>query len=225
MQTTCTDTHTSSIEEKENLLETTLEQYDAFIIMLARNALRHYENKPEIVEMEIDEIAQMTRIKLWSALTQTHIIDFKAYIRRIVHNETINLLRRRKHETLLPIDEEGEITSGVLLMNAHRGEDPAQHVMQNEELLQYIQMTAECLLTLPPFQRRAIMYDLVQKLGETSPLVSLLAERGCRVEVAAWPKDTQSQQRLRASLSIARKNLRSRQAKHNRYLTQATCAG
>lgn len=215
----------SSIEEKENILATTLEQYDAFIITLARRALIGYKNNPEIVEMEIDEVAQMTRINLWRTLTHTHVTNPKAYIRRIVRNETINLFRRRKHEIALPVDEEGEITNGVPLMDTHQGEDPAHSVMQDEALRQCVQGIAERLLTLPPFQRRAIMYDLVQKLEDTSPLVSHLAERGCRVEVATWPKDTQSQQRLRASLSIARKNLRSKQARRDCYLEQTTRVG
>src|SRR5690348_4934068 len=48
----------------------------------------------EVLDLEIDEMAQIIRIKLWQAMQQHRIEHLAAYIQRMAHNEMLQWLRR-----------------------------------------------------------------------------------------------------------------------------------
>src|SRR6266704_1552552 len=73
--------------------------------------------RPEVLDLEIDEIIQRVRIKFWRALLTKHIDHHRAYIRSIVSNEFNDLGRRRKAPLTLPTDEDGELYMGNVLVN------------------------------------------------------------------------------------------------------------
>src|SRR4051812_44128279 len=127
-----------SIGERDELLryeenmhiEEVLMQYDGFIVAVVRE---HIGMDPTLIraavrDLEIDELIQMVRIKLWHALERKEITYPKAYIRRIVYSEIVDMTRRQKRPVQpLPEDEEGEIYCGKLLVSPGEGmADPAE---------------------------------------------------------------------------------------------------
>lgn len=69
-------------------IERILEDYNSYILTLARQAVIRSATRAEVLDMEIDEIAQMTRVKLWQTLQKTRVDNLKAYIRRILRHAT-----------------------------------------------------------------------------------------------------------------------------------------
>jgi len=92
-----------------------LREYDAYIIALARKELPHIVMHTELLEDDIDEIAQMTRVKLNAALRKGPINNLAAYIRSIVRSQRIDFLRKHKYSLPLILDAEGEIQQGKVL--------------------------------------------------------------------------------------------------------------
>src|SRR5256885_16695694 len=89
-----------------------LRRNDDYILTLAREKVPRHIASPEVLDLEIHELAQRSRIKLWRALQKRHITHLKAYIRRIVHSESMDMVRSYKPDLPLPVDEDGELYQG-----------------------------------------------------------------------------------------------------------------
>src|SRR5437763_9375897 len=92
-------------------IDENLEQYDTYIYALARKSIynTHMRIRPNLLEERTDELAQRVRIKLWQALQQRPITNLRAYIRRIVCNEVISMIRQQLRAVPLSLTEEGEM--------------------------------------------------------------------------------------------------------------------
>jgi DNA-directed RNA polymerase specialized sigma24 family protein len=88
--------------------EEILEQYNSYIVALVGQMARSSSSlvRPEVFDLEVDEVAQQVRIKLWHALTEKHIKHHKAYIRTLVRNEFNDLSRKRKPPLSLLTNED-----------------------------------------------------------------------------------------------------------------------
>src|SRR5437879_5834245 len=71
-----------------------LEQLEPHFVALARKKLPQYLVRPGEKDLEIDELAQQTRIKLWLALEKGQIINPAGYARSIAYTESVNMQRR-----------------------------------------------------------------------------------------------------------------------------------
>src|SRR5438876_10781810 len=78
-----------------------LEHYDSFIRMLARKNMPRSITSADVIDLDMDELVQITRLKLWLALEKQDIRNMNAYIRRIVYNEAVNMVRQ--HNPILPL--------------------------------------------------------------------------------------------------------------------------
>jgi DNA-directed RNA polymerase specialized sigma24 family protein len=194
-----------------------LAQIEPFIFILARKWVPYNAFPSDVIDMEIDEIVQNTRIKLWVALQKEHITNLKAYIGRIVYTESINIARRYRRTTSLTFNEDGEICIGAghtLLMNSYQGAlDPASEFERQEEIIDSAEQAAKGVLALPPRQQEAMLCALKERVVDILPLVDIFIKNGLDIEAANWSDQKDEIQRLRASLSIARQRLRSMNTK------------
>src|SRR5713226_23335 len=124
--------------EGKERIEKTLEQYDPFIVAQVRERVCQDPTltRAAVRDLEIDDLTQLVRIKFWHALQEKEIIYPKAYIRRIVNSEIVDMMRRQKQlPSPLPEDEEGEIYSGKILVSpSDEMADPAVVVEQQEKV-------------------------------------------------------------------------------------------
>ena len=184
-----------------------LREYDAFIVALACKELSYITTHMDVQD-EIDEVAQMARIKLSSALRKGPIGNLNAYVRRIVRSQRIDLYRKYKYTLPLIIDEEGEIQQGkAIFLHSGSSSDPAQELEQQQQFTYLVEKMVEVVLKLPRKQQYAFVCLLKDHASETLPLLCALVQHGIDVASAQWSKKPDERQSQRSSLSIARKKL------------------
>jgi DNA-directed RNA polymerase specialized sigma24 family protein len=197
---------------EENMhIEEVLMQYDGFITAVVRE---HIGLDPTLVraavrDLEIDELVQLVRIKLWHALERKEITYPKAYIRRIVYSEIVDMMRRQKRPVQqLPEDEEGEIYSGKLLVSTSEGmADPAEVVEQREEVRGRMKEVIGVVLQLPMRQRHAMICTLQDRIDDPRLLMDAFKQNKCEMQQWQWPQMRKEKILLQASLSYARHTL------------------
>jgi DNA-directed RNA polymerase specialized sigma24 family protein len=194
-----------------------LEEYDAYIVALARKNVPHNITSPEMLDLDIDELAQNSRIQLWIASQKNQITSLKAYIRCIVRTQSVNMVREHQSVLPLPTDEEGELYQGNLLVTPSEGmRDPVEELEQEETIAEYITKTIDEVLKLPPRQQLSMIGSLREELDDLLLLVNAFKERGVDIEMVNCPEEKEEVQRNRVSLSVARKKLRT--LKKNKYV-------
>src|SRR2546428_13651191 len=134
-------------------IEEILVRFDSYIVMLVQKKACSSSNiaRPEVLDLEIDEIIQRVRIKFWKALLTKEIEHHRAYIRSIVSNEFNDLGRRRKAPLPLPTDEDGELYMGDVLLSESQGlADPAIEFEKEEATDDLLKLTVQVVTDLPP---------------------------------------------------------------------------
>lgn len=190
-------------------VEELLTQFDPYIIALVKHMARRRSNviNSAVADLEIDEIIQQTRIKFWRVLNQRRIENPKAYIRSIVFNLFNDMLRQRKSSLPLPVDEEGELYAGTVIIAPQDGMvDPANEYEQEEAVATLLARTADAVSSLPPRQQRAMISSLAERVDDVLQLAGAFKKHQVAF-VIDWPEDASDKIRLKASLSVARKKL------------------
>jgi DNA-directed RNA polymerase specialized sigma24 family protein len=204
---------TAGLPEQENTLDVNvdeiLEQYEAYIVALARKELPHIAMHMDVLEDDIDEIAQMARIKLNSALGKGPIGNLAAYVKKIVHSQRIDLLRKYRYTLPIIINDDGEIQQqGKVMFLCSRSLDLEQEFEQQEQLAYIVDKMVEDILKLPRKQQYAFICLLKDHASETLPLLCALVQHGIDVKSIQWSKKPGERRSQRSSLSMARKKLR-----------------
>ena len=193
-----------------NEINTILRQNDAYILALAREKVPRHIASPEVLDLEIHELAQRSRIKLWRALQKRHITHVKAYIRCIVHSESMDMVRSYKPDLPLPVDEDGELYQGDVLMVSGEGmQDPLYELEQKEMAAEYITQAVDVLRSFPPCQRQVMICSLKDQVDDVSTLTKAFKKFEIDIGTVRWPSKKKEVIQLKASLSIAHKKLRS----------------
>ena len=187
-----------------------LERYYKYILELVRMQVPRSIVSPEELDDEINDLAETTLIIFWSKLISEHVqIDSpKAYIRSIVRSQCVDLIRqlKRKPTLSLPTDQDGELYQGrVVLIPSDGMQDPALE-FEHEELIAEV---IDDVLRLPHHQQYAMICLLKDEVGDTFPLVEEFAKHGVDISTIDWPRDPVELHKLKSSLSVARKKLRS----------------
>jgi DNA-directed RNA polymerase specialized sigma24 family protein len=189
--------------------EEILKQQDGYILALARKKVLRTGVHTDVLDLEIDELAQNSRIKLWLALQKTQIINLKAYIRCIVHTEAVNLVRQRKDTLPLLEDIEDELTyANVMVMPGEGMQDPSWELEQKELFMEQISRITDAVVELPPRQREAMICSLKDEIDDLLQLLRAFRHHQIDIEAVNWPGEKIAKQRLKASLSFTRKKLR-----------------
>lgn len=199
-----------SAYDSDSVVDEILEQHDTYIVDLARKKVPRNVVPPEMLRDEIDELVQKVRLKLWLSLQKKCIINLKAYIRSIVYTEVIDMVRQYKLTFPLPLDEDGELYQGNVMVTPSEGlQDPGYGVEQEEMIGDYMTEAVEAVLKLPPRQQHAMICSLKDRIDDVLPLIDALRNHSINIEELNWPEEKDELRRLRASLSIARKKLQS----------------
>jgi DNA-directed RNA polymerase specialized sigma24 family protein len=194
-----------------NEINEILSQNDGYILALAREKVPRNIASPEVLDLEIHELAQRSRIKLWRMLQTRHITHVKAYIRFIVHSESIDMIRRYKPNLPLPIDEEGELYQGKVLVELGVGmRDPLFELENKEMAAEYIMHIVDVLRSLPHCQKQVMICSLRDQLDDVLILRMAFKKFEINIDTVRWPSKKKEVNNLKASLSTARKKLRSR---------------
>jgi DNA-directed RNA polymerase specialized sigma24 family protein len=207
MSTCLAAEHTNASSNTD--IDAILVRYDSYISDLAKRFFPKAVAHPDVLDLEIDDLIQAVRIKLWSALRQKSVTHLGAYIRCIVQTEAIDRVRKHKRAFSLPISNEGELCQGTLLMSYSRGmQDPLYEIEQEEVVAEYVAHTVKAVNMLPRTQRQAMLCILKDRLEDVSQFVDSLREHEIDIEQVHWPEEKKDLQSYRSSLSIARHKLR-----------------
>jgi DNA-directed RNA polymerase specialized sigma24 family protein len=190
-------------------IEQFLEQLDAYIVTLVRKKIPRYIVLPEVLDLEIDELVQKVRIKIWLACKSKCIANPKAYINRIVYTEVVDMLRQHKPTLQLLIDDDGELYQGNTIVKAgEEMQDPASKFEEKEALAEYIVKAIDGILELPPCQEQAMICSLKDQVDDVAQLIQAFKAHKVDIERINWPAEKADKQRLKASLTVCRKKLR-----------------
>lgn len=194
-------------------IEEILVRLDPYIVALVEQMARRSSNiaRPEVLDLEIDEIVQRVRIKLWKALTEKPIKYPRAYIRAIVSNEFNDIPRKRKAPLPLPTDEDGEIHLGTTLLAEREGmSDPAYVLELEEGLNDWMALAAQAISHLSPRQKHAMICLLKERIDNRIRLVEAFERHEVNIDDFAWPDTEVDEIRLKASIYAARRNIAQR---------------
>jgi DNA-directed RNA polymerase specialized sigma24 family protein len=186
-------------------------EYDSYIRKQARRYMLNARRlaHPDALDMEIDELAQKIRIKIWGAWQKQDISNPKGYIGRIAHNEFISMVRQHRPISQLPLDEEGELYQGdVVGTFSQEEQDPADEVEQADVNRYYLHKVVEAIVTLPRQQQRAMLYALKEKIDDICAFKRACRAHNIDVEALRPPTSGGELQAMRSSTTIARKKLR-----------------
>jgi DNA-directed RNA polymerase specialized sigma24 family protein len=179
-------------------------QLEPFIVSL----VRHITRSSSFYDWEREDLAQRVRTKLALTLPGKKIDHLPAYLRRCVSNEFVSLLRQRKPFLPLPLTDEGEILTEVLLFSNSDGHsDPLWELEQKMAFEELLERVVEGVLLLPPVQKLAMLCLLSEQVDDFSLLFAAFKRRNVDISTASWPEDRFLRQRLRASCRPAVFNL------------------
>jgi RNA polymerase sigma factor (sigma-70 family) len=197
-------------------VNTILERYKECIVASAQKQISRRAVPAEELADEIDDVVQMTLITLWRRLSseEVHITSLKAYIASVVHSRSVDMIRiRQRHRFVQPLtmEQEDELYQDTVHLISNNGmQDPAFEYRYKELLVEIV----NDVLKLPPRQRSAMICVLKDAVEDTALLAEALEQHGIDIGDISWPEDAVALQRLRSSLSIARKKLRT-SARHH----------
>src|SRR5258708_7832515 len=193
-------------DDSDPPVEEILEHIDPYIIAQVEKILA---GSPDIApRMERDELAQRVRINLWHSQQARPIRNIKAYVRRIVHNEFVNVLRGREPPLPLPMTEDGELLECT--MPGSSGEDmltPESELEQKETVIYLADEAAAAISTLPPRQKDAMTALLYERLDNLILVVDSFKQFDMDIEAARWPAEEDEKRLLKSSISAARRSV------------------
>ncbi|GHO44328.1 RNA polymerase sigma factor [Ktedonospora formicarum] len=185
------------------------EKYDAYIKAQAQHRFNKKNSmaKSETYDLDVDDLTQTLRLNCWLALRQRPIENPRAYISRAAHNETVTLARQYKPCQSLPLDDDGEFFQGRVNKTFNtQAPDPAEIVERNEDECCLLEAAIEAILKLPQTQRYAMLSSMKERVENPQDLHRLCRRHNIDLDAIQWPEKPTEVQRMRASLSVARKN-------------------
>ncbi|HLI91593.1 MAG TPA: sigma-70 family RNA polymerase sigma factor [Ktedonobacteraceae bacterium] len=178
-----------------------LEQQEPYIRKLAYEILR--------CDQRIDDLIQLSRIKLWQAARARPIANPRAYIRCVVKSAYVEIMRQKKTGEQLPVNEEGELTGGQPLFEpGEEMRDPLDVIEAREAFRERLNMLVDIVITLPPRQRRAFICRLKDRIDDPALLAEACRERDLDIESERWPADKIDKHNLEVSYIWANKKIK-----------------
>jgi DNA-directed RNA polymerase specialized sigma24 family protein len=185
-----------------------LAEYDSYIQAEARKAFPSRLFPKDMFELEVTELAQIIRIKLWKAYQKRTINNPRAYIRMIAYTSAVDMVRHHQPTISLFTEMNGEPgRCDFELAQNERLRDPAFEIELGEIDRSLLTKLVEAILALPHRQRHAVLYSLKEHHDEVQSLINALKDKGIDIATINWPREKYEVYLLKASLSIARKKL------------------
>lgn len=162
----------------------------------------------DTIDLDIDEIAQITRIKLWHMLQTQTIENPKAYAKRISFNEGVNMVRGSDGSLPLQMSEDGELIQGCLVGRGEAKNNPETLLEEQEETDELITIVADALSGMGKCQRQqqATISRLKEQWDDFPRLAAILKSRNIDSEVK-YAEDGYERQKLQSCYSPAKRKL------------------
>ena len=192
---------------RRDICEATLRRLDGYIISQVHRLGHCYfrDIHPAVLDLELDEIIQRVRIKLWQALEKRDIHYPYAYIKLIIQSEFIDMKRRKNPYLLLSIDE--ELTHDEVERAARHMADPAETMLQKIDASTCLKEMIQAVLALPPRQQYALLCSLKERVDDLRQLIEAFKAYKLDIQPIQWPAGKAEKQLLHASLAPAKKTL------------------
>jgi DNA-directed RNA polymerase specialized sigma24 family protein len=186
-----------------------LVEHDCYIRTVARKLFPSELFPEDMFELEVNELAQTIRIKLWKAHQKRTINNPRAYIRKIASTAVVDIVRHRKPTVSLSTDMNGELNLGYfqLAQNVRFLQDPVYEVELGEIDPSLLTKLVEAMLYLPPRQKLAALCAIKEHQNEVPALINALKKMGLNIDVTNCPNEGHEIHLLKASLYVARKKL------------------
>jgi DNA-directed RNA polymerase specialized sigma24 family protein len=201
-------------EGQRQLADALLAEFQSFIFALARQRAPRSVIPTEVLDLEINEIAQSTNLKFWQAVCRGPINNPRGYIHAIIRTEVADVVRRYRRMLPLLLNGDGELQPGTPApLWSNEASDPADLVEQAESLAERIAHIAAAIRALPSRQREAILTTLYHTRKthlrtDALPLLEALAHIGIEVQPLLTSPQKDERLRANASLHIARRKMR-----------------
>ena len=195
------------VASRSDTCEAILRRLDGYIISQVHRLGRCYSRDihPAVLDLELDEIIQRVRIKLWQALEKRVIYYPYAYIKLIIQSEFIDMKRRQKPYLSVSIDE-GLTHAEVEIATRHMA-DPAETVAQQMDASTCLKEMIQAVLALPPRQQNAMICSLKERVDDLRQLIEAFKVYKMDIQAIQWPAGKAEKQLLHASLVPAKKTL------------------
>ncbi len=196
------------VASRSDTCEAILRRLDGYIISQVHRLGRCYSRDIHLamLDLELDEIIQRVRIKLWQALEKRDIRYPYAYIKLIIQSEFIDMKRRQKPYLSVSIDE-GLTHAEVEIATRHMA-DPAETVAQQMDASTCLKEMIQAVLALPPRQQNAMICSLKERVDDLRQLIEAFKVYKMDIQAIQWPAGKAEKQLLYASLVPAKKTLR-----------------
>ncbi len=195
------------VTSQKDVSDATLQRFDAYIVaqvhQIGYSYARHVP--PSVLDLELDEIIQLVRIKFWQALEKRDIRYPYAYIKLIIQSQFIDMLRCQKRCELVSLNE--EFAHSATTFDALYVSDSAEMVEQQMDALAHLKEMIQAVLALPPRQRYAIICSLKEHADDLKLLMEAFKAYKIDIQTIQWPTGKVEKQVLKASLGPARKTL------------------
>lgn len=190
-------------------VELIVECYSGYIVEQVERLIGHRASFRCTSMLDKDDIAQLVLIKFWQALQKRNIIHPRAYIKRMIYNEFVNMWRGCKLTLPLSIndDEEEVRDSSAILIPCEEKDLPEFQVEQEDTAFLCANRAARAIGALAPRQKRAMECSLYEHLDDPEQFKNAFKIYGLHMDNAKWPAKKADRQLLNASLSAARTNV------------------
>ncbi len=186
-----------------------LAEYDVCIRSAAWKVIASGLCSEDVLDLEVDELSQRIRIKLWESRQKRSITNPAAYIKMIAYTTAIDMIRHHRPIISLFSEEIGDLTLSDQLVAQNEGlQDPAYEIELGEIDPGFMKKLVDAILSLPSRQRQAVLYTLKNRQDDILPLIKAFRAQGIDIEALNQPEEERESYLLKASLSIARKKLR-----------------
>ena len=98
-----------------------LVEHDACIQAKARKVIPSGLFSEDVLDLEIDELAQTIRIKLWESRQKRFISNPEAYVSAIAYTTSVDMMRRHRPTVSLFADENEELSLSNILVARSAG--------------------------------------------------------------------------------------------------------
>lgn len=200
-----------SPDDSDPSMDEVLERYNFAYILAQVRRVAHLHTKiahPDVLDLELEDIAQEVHIHLWQKLQIEPIENHEAYIRRMICHAFTDVMRRQKRlgATLpLPTLPDGELFVEDVLNTLSEGIPSIEsEVEQKEAAIRCAEKAAVAISKLPPHQKSAIACSLYERLDDPRQFKDIFRSHGINIETARWPDERAEKRLLKASISVAR---------------------
>ena len=188
-------------------IEHVLEEVDGYIQALAWQGIPNSSGLFTHVDFDVDDLVQNSRIKLWQALQKKHIENPRAYLRRIVYHEVVNLARQRKDHVPLQTDRDGELSADFMLETFCEELDSPEYIVeQKEAVANLLADVARAMTELHARQKHVAFCTARDRVDDLDQFLDVCEAHGLDTGLE-WPDQEDERHLLQASYGAARRNM------------------